>query len=57
MTTVTTDPRHGRMLVWQKALQRWLTRSSADEILPSLYLGGYVFSFSRRPPESLFPLR
>lgn len=35
-----TDSRHGLMLVWRKGLQRWLTRSSFDEILPNLFLGG-----------------
>lgn len=49
MTTLTTDPRHGRALIWQRGLQRWLTRSSVDEILPSLYLGGYI------PFPILFP--
>ena len=41
-TTLVTDPRHGIKLVWRQALQRWLTRSSMDLIMPKLYLGGYV---------------
>lgn len=49
MTTLTTDPRHGRALIWQRALQRWLTRSSVSEVLPCLYLGGYL------PPSLSLP--
>ncbi|KAL8833676.1 MAG: hypothetical protein Q9176_007877 [Flavoplaca citrina] len=40
MPTVETDLRHGVRLVWQKSLQRWLTRSSMDQIMPNLFLGG-----------------
>ena len=42
MATLETDPLHGRKLVWQKAFQRWLTRTSINEIIPNLFLGGCV---------------
>ena len=44
MTTLETDARRGLKLVWQKSLQRWLTRSSMDQVLPNLFLGGCVTS-------------
>ena len=44
MATLATDPHHGRKLVWQKAFQRWLTRSSMHEISSNLFLGGCVLT-------------
>ena len=38
--SIRTDPHRGLRLIWQRGLQRWLTRSSLDEILPNLFLSG-----------------
>lgn len=38
--SIRVDPRRGLILVWQRALQHWLTRSSVDEVVPNLFLGG-----------------